>query len=96
MDVTSEMAVFVRQMGSNNLFEIGLERAPDRVASIEVTVDGTWLLTDQVSNQSRSTRRAVRYAFNQFGVRTFQIKMFAADGSDLGTVARRIDLTPPR
>jgi hypothetical protein len=90
IDVTSGVAVYIKQMGAA-LYEIGLERAPAAVAAVEVRADG-FLLTDSVSGKSRSTRNAVRSKFNQLGPRTFTLRTFNADGSVRGTLTRKLTL----
>lgn len=90
IDVTAGTAVSIRQMGAQ-LYEIGLERAPDAVAAIEVRADG-WLLTDAVSGQTRSTRDAVRYRFLQLGQRELAITTYNTDGSARGTIRRTVTL----
>lgn len=91
IDSVPGTAVYIKQMGLK-LYEIGLERAPTEVAAIEVVVDGQFLLTDAVSDQTRSTRLAVRHTFSDLGQRTFQIHTFNADGTHRGTLTRTFTL----
>lgn len=90
IDVTGGSAVYIKQMGEA-LYEIGLERAPAGVASIEVRADG-FLLTDSVSGTKRSTRLGVRSKFSQLGPRNFTIRTFNADGTLRGTLTRSLTL----
>lgn len=79
-------AVFIRQTGAQS-YEIGLERAPAEVASIEVRADG-YLLTDGVSGKTRSTRKAVASGFTKLGQRQFKITTFDAAGKVRGNLYR--------
>ncbi len=90
-DVTADTGVYVKQMGSN-LYEVGLERAPEGVASIEVVVDDRFALTDQLTRATRSTRNAVRSRFETLGERRFAITTFDASGAVRGTVRRTFTL----
>jgi len=90
IDVTDATAVYIRQMGAR-LYEIGLERPPAGLASIEVRADGI-LLTDSVSGTTRSTRAAVRYSFNTLGPRQLEIATYNADGSLRGRITRSVTL----
>ena len=91
LDVTDEWGVYIKQMGEG-LYEIGLERAPEGVASVSVTVDDRWMLTDQVSGDQRSERAAVRSSFSQLGERRFKITTYNADGSERGNLYRTFEL----
>ena len=91
LDVTSGVGVYIKQLGQS-LYEIGLERAPDEIASIRVKVDGRYTLTDQISGQSISSRLGVRSLFSQLGERSFSIETFNADGSLRGTLSRTFEL----
>jgi len=91
MDVTSGVAVYIKQLGES-LYEIGLERAPEGVAFIKVTVDERYTLTDQVSGQSVTSRLGVRSLFSQLGERDFSIETFNSDGSLRGTLRRNFEL----
>ena len=91
MDVTSGVAVYIKQLG-DSLYEIGLERAPEGVAFIKVTVDERYTLTDQVSGQSVTSRLGVRSLFSQLGERDFSIETFNSDGSFRGTLRRNFEL----
>lgn len=99
LDVTEGFGVYIKQMGSA-LFEVGLERPPAGVASLEVRADG-YLLRDEVSGETRSPRRAVRHRFSQFGARDFELRTFNLDGSLRGVLRRTFALpgagvvTPP-
>lgn len=86
LDVTSGVGVFIKQMGKG-LYEIGLERAPDGVACIKVKAD-EFLLTDAVSRDVCSSRKAVRSIFTRFGERRFTLTTYNADGSVRGTLRR--------
>lgn len=90
IDVTDGTAVYIKQMG-DGLYEIGLERAPAGVHAIEVRAD-TYLLTDSVSGNARSTRNAVRSNFNQLGTRSFRITTYNSDGSARGNLYRTFTL----
>jgi hypothetical protein len=72
-------------------YTVGVERVPTGVTAVEVRVDGT-LLTDSVSGETRSTRLAVRHTYSTLGARHFQIKMFKANGTVVGTFERDITL----
>lgn len=91
LDVTSGTGVYIKQMGER-LYEIGLERAPAGVASVSVTVDGRFELTDQVTRDVRSTRLAVRSRFETVGARTFAITTYDASGAVRGTLRRTFTL----
>jgi hypothetical protein len=86
IDVVPGTAVYIRQIG-RRLYEVGLERAPDDVAAIEVRADG-FLVTDAVSGEARSRRGAVRTMFNQLGERSFEITTYGADGVARDTLRR--------
>ncbi len=90
IDTIPDTAVAIRQIAARN-FEIGLERAPADVASLEVRADG-FLLTDTVSGTSRVTRGAVRSMFNQLGARSFEITTYDAAGAVRGTLRRTFTL----
>ncbi len=90
IDTTNGTGVMIRQIGKRN-YEIGLERAPADVASIEVKADG-FVLTDSVSGTTRATRGAVRSMFNQLGARSFEITTYGADGTLRGTLRRTFTL----
>ena len=90
LDVTAGTGLFIRQAG-RRLYEIGLERAPAEVAAIEVRADG-FLLTDDVTGETRVDRGAVRSMFNQVGARSFEITTYGADGAVLGTLRRTFTL----
>lgn len=90
IDSVDATAVFVRPAAAGT-FEIGLERAPDAVAAIEVRADG-YLLTDADTGRSRSTRRAVRSPFTTLGERNLEIRTFGADGALRGTLRRTVVL----
>jgi GH25 family lysozyme M1 (1,4-beta-N-acetylmuramidase) len=89
-DATDSPGVFIRQVGAAT-YEIGLDRSPAAVAAIEVRADG-FLLTDSVSQRSRSTRKAVRSSFTLLGSRTFKISTFNADGTLRGNLNRTFSL----
>jgi hypothetical protein len=91
VDVTTGAGVFIRQIDGDT-FEIGLERAPSGVAAIEVTVDGTYVLVDEVSGAKRSTRKAVRHSFTELGARDFAVTTFGTDGAVRGTLRRNFAL----
>jgi hypothetical protein len=91
LDVTSGTGVYIKQMGES-LYEIGLERAPSEVASVSVTVDERFELTDQVSREVRSTRLAVRSRFEALGERRFAITTYDASGAVRGTLRRTFTL----
>lgn len=83
LEAEAESAVFVRPRAPST-YEIGLERPAADVAAIEVSVDGT-LLTDATTGTTRSTRRAVLYAFSTLGMRSFDVRSYGADGGLLET-----------
>lgn len=91
LDVTSGTGVYIKQMGES-LYEIGLERAPSEVASVSVTVDERFELTDQVSREVRSSRLAVRSRFETLGERRFAITTYDARGAVRGTLRRTFTL----
>lgn len=90
IDSVPGTAVFIRQMGEAT-YEIGMERAPAEVATIEVAADD-FVLTDKVSGLTKSPRLAVETTFNQLGSREFAITTFNADGSKRGTLYRTFTL----
>ena len=90
IDTVPGTAVYVKQMGAG-LYETGLERAPSGVAAIEVRADD-YLLTDNVSQKTRSTRLAVRSKFTQLGTRKFKITTFNADGTIRGNLHRTLEI----
>ena len=75
IDTVPSTAVYIRQMGSR-LYEIGLERAPQEVAAIEVVVDGQYLIADSVSGETMSSRFAVRHTFETLGERSFELRTY--------------------
>lgn len=91
LDVTSGTGVYVKQMGEG-LYEVGLERAPEGVAAVSVTVDERYELTDQVSREVRSSRLAVRARFTTLGERRFAITTYDARGAVRGTLHRTFRL----
>lgn len=91
LDVTEGTGVYIKQMG-DSLYEIGLERAPEGVASVSVTVDERFELTDQVTGSTRSTRNAVRSSFATLGERRFAITTYDASGAVRGTLRRTFTL----
>ncbi|MBX7193678.1 MAG: M15 family metallopeptidase [Sandaracinaceae bacterium] len=90
IDTVSGTAVFIRQTGAAE-YEIGLERAPTGVASIEVDADA-FALTDATSGAARSSRLAVRSRFTLLGERQFSIRTYNADGTLRGTLRRTFTL----
>lgn len=90
IDSVPGTAVFIRATG-DQVYELGLERAPKEVAYIELRVDGT-LLTDSVSGKTKSTRLAVKHHFNKLGERSFDIATYNADGSLRGHKKREFSL----
>ncbi len=86
LDVTPDVGVFIRQTGAKE-YEIGLERAPVGVATLEVRADG-YLLVDGVSGKSKTSRLAVKSAFTTLGERDFAITTYNADGTKRGTLHR--------
>lgn len=91
LDVTAGTAVYVKQMGEG-LYEIGLERAPEGVAAVSVTVDDRYELTDQISRSVRSSRLAVRSSFTTLGERRFALTTYDASGAVRGTLRRTFTL----
>jgi len=90
IDSVAGVAVFVRPFGDQT-WEIGLERAPSGVASLEASVDG-FALTDGVSGTTRSPRLAVRTVINRMGERTFRVATYGRDGAARGTLTRPVIL----
>jgi hypothetical protein len=90
LDVRSGWGAYVKQMG-DHLYEVGLERAPDGVAAIEVRVDD-YLLKDGPTEMTRSPRNAVRTHLSQLGERDFEITTYGADGSVRGHIRRTFTL----
>ncbi len=86
IDVTESTAVFIRQLGAG-YYDFGLERAPEGVAAIEVTIDEL-PIKDEISDSIRSERLVVRYQLSQLGTRKVAISTFNADGSKRGTLHR--------
>jgi hypothetical protein len=91
LDVTEGVGVYIRQMGRDE-FEVGLERAPSGVAGIELTVDGQYVVTDSVSGQQRSPRRAVRSRYSRLSERAFSLATYNTDGTSRGYLRRTFDL----
>ncbi|MFN9811517.1 MAG: N-acetylmuramoyl-L-alanine amidase, partial [Deltaproteobacteria bacterium] len=90
IDTVAGTAVFVKQLGAGH-YEIGLERAPAGVTAIEVRADG-FLLTDEISGATRSSRLEVRSRFMRLGNRSFEITTYAASGAARGTLRRALEL----
>lgn len=90
IDTVSGTAVFIRQVGEAT-YEIGLERAPTTVRSIEVDADA-FGVTDETSGLARSTRLAVRSRFTLLGERQFSIRTYDASGALRGTLRRTFTL----
>lgn len=90
LDVTAGTAVYIRQMGAG-LYELGLERAPAGVATLDVRSDG-YLMTDSVSGDTQPTRLAVRSKFLQLGPRTFVFTTYDANGAVRGHLTRTFTL----
>lgn len=86
LDVTPNVGVFIRQTGKQE-YEIGLERAPAEVASLQVTADG-YVLTDGITGKTKSPRLAVKTALNTLGARKLALTTYNADGSKRGTLYR--------
>jgi GH25 family lysozyme M1 (1,4-beta-N-acetylmuramidase) len=91
LDSIAGTGVFIRQTAAAT-FEIGLERAPADVAAIEVVVDGTWMIRDDVSGQTRAGRKAVLSHFATLGSRQFAITTYSASGAVRGTLRRTFTL----
>lgn len=87
IDSIAGMAFYIRQVGSAQ-YEIGLERPSSNVAAIEVRVDG-FEVTDSVTGELRSTRRASLGTFTRFGTRVWEVKLFSTSGSVINTLTRR-------
>ncbi|MBK8258771.1 MAG: hypothetical protein IPK82_39705 [Polyangiaceae bacterium] len=90
IDSVPGMAVYIRQMG-DHLYEIGLERASDDVAYVQVKADG-YVLTDEDTGDTMSHRNAVKYKFQNLGERTFEIALFTVDGKPIETLVRDFKL----
>ena len=90
IDTVSGTAVFIRQVGEAS-YEIGLERAPSGVASIEVDADA-FAVTDETSGVTRSRRLAVRSRFTLLGERQLTIRTYDASGALRGTLRRTFTL----
>ena len=90
LDVVEGTALFIRPLGDRT-YEIGVERASSAVGAIEVRGDG-FLLTDAVSGATRSTRLAVRSAFNTLGERNFVIDSLNTNGTYRGTLRRTLTI----
>jgi hypothetical protein len=90
IDVTPGTAVAIRQIGAG-LYEIGLERPPIGAAALEVRADGV-LLTDGLTQTTRSERLGVRSSFHQLGPRNFELTTYNADGTPRGTLRRTFTL----
>lgn len=76
-------ALFV-QPRDGATFEIGLERPSAEVAAIEVDVDG-FALVDEVSGETRSTRRAITRTFTTLGARGLVLRAYSGAGELLFT-----------
>ncbi|MBX7191025.1 MAG: M15 family metallopeptidase [Sandaracinaceae bacterium] len=72
-------AMFV-QPRAGATFEIGLERPSAAVVAIEVDADGT-PLADEVSGETRSTRRAITRTFTTLGTRHLTLRAYDDAGS---------------
>lgn len=90
LDAIPGPAVYIRQLG-DSLYQIGLERAPEAVATLSVSVDGIEL-TDAVSGERRSPRLAVRSAFLLLGERRFVLTGYDAAGTPIGRNERTFTL----
>lgn len=88
IDVTSGMAIYVREV-EDRTFEVGLERPTSSVAAISVT-DGATTLTDSVSGDVRSARKAVRAKIGAPGEHTLTVRTFTSSARALSTFHRTI------
>ncbi len=89
LEARASDAMFV-QPRAESTFEVGLERASASVAAIEVEVDGI-ALTDEVSGEVRSSRRAVARTFTTLGARRVLLRGYGAAGEVL--VMREAEVT---
>jgi GH25 family lysozyme M1 (1,4-beta-N-acetylmuramidase) len=89
-DAVAGTGVFVRQVGQAT-YDVGLERAPAAVAAIELSADG-WPVTDDVTGDVHTARRAARHTYSELGERAFELDTFGADGRLRGTLRRTFTL----
>ena len=82
IDVTPEFGVYIRQLG-RGMYSVGLERAPEGVAYIEVAIDGF-----EVGSSAGSDRQEVSTTLSQLGPREVELRTYNADGSQRGTLRR--------
>jgi hypothetical protein len=80
LEARDETAAFVRPTGEAATYEIGVDRPARNVAAIEVEVDGH-LLTDDVSGDTRATRRAVHHTYSVLGMREVVMRLYDASGA---------------
>ncbi len=87
LDVTDGFAVYIRQRGGK-LFEVGMERPPEGVASVSVEVIGEPVArTDLATQTTLSTRYGVLDHF-EAGSYRFKVNTHNADGSLRGSLFR--------
>ena len=90
LDAIEGTAVYIRQVGSAK-YQIGLERAPWSVKTLNVNVDG-YQLVDAISGGVDSDRLAVRSDFNALGERTFRLVGKDASGNETFSAVRKFKL----
>lgn len=91
IDVTAGHAVFIRQLGLQGYYDIGLDNAPEGVASIKVEIDGFTLtneLTGTTTGLKEGAQHKVRYRMGTVGTRQVKIHTYNADGTQRGTIHR--------
>jgi len=91
LDMTLGQGIYIRQV-ADATYEIGLERADPDVAAIEVLVDGTWLIRDDLSGLQHASRLAVLSRFANLEERNFSISTFSAEGALISTTHRTFTL----
>jgi hypothetical protein len=79
------------QPRTGDTFEIGLERPGASIVAVEVDVDGVTLL-DEVSGETRSTRRAVTRTFTTLGTRRVTLRAYGDAGSVVFTREADVEL----
>lgn len=90
IEASASDALFV-QPRTGATFEIGLERPSAAVVAIEVDADGIPLV-DEVSGDTRSTRRAITRAFTMLGRRRITLRGYDDGGAVIVTREADVEL----
>ncbi len=90
IEASASDALFV-QPRTGDTFEIGLERPGAAVVAIEVDADGTPLV-DEVSGDTRSTRRAITRTFTTLGRRRITLRGYDDGGAVIVTREADVEL----